>query len=345
MDPFSQGLLGAVGAQLVFGRSLGHRAWIAGLGGGLLPDADILLERFADPALPWSLHRHFTHALVMVPALGALATGIFCAFSRTMRAAPRAVFGAATLGVLTHAPLDYMTSYGTKIFWPFSSHGYTSDLYPIVDPLLTLVMLVGVIFAARKRSIAPVLAVVGFLAVYTGLCVHQKGVVEDAQARIAASRGHTIDRMRVMPMPGGPWAWRSLYMHDGVMYADAIRTTPWGDTEWIEGDAAAYVPLEEALVDVPVANRGRVADVYRRFARFADGYVGRSPDDPRVLADHRLAMGVGMQPLWGIRLAERADEVPVTWQMNRGASAERIGDLWALLTGTTARLQPLPESP
>ena len=48
MDPLTQGLLGAAAAQVVLGKRLGHRGWIAGAIGGLLPDADILIRSTVD---------------------------------------------------------------------------------------------------------------------------------------------------------------------------------------------------------------------------------------------------------------------------------------------------------
>ncbi|MDJ0522210.1 MAG: metal-dependent hydrolase, partial [Planctomycetota bacterium] len=67
MDPVSQGMLGAVTAQAVLGPRGGRHVWLAGLAGGMLPDADMVLQPLSDPALPWELHRHFTHAYVMAP--------------------------------------------------------------------------------------------------------------------------------------------------------------------------------------------------------------------------------------------------------------------------------------
>ena len=72
MDPVSHGLLGATAAFALLGGRIGRRAAVAGLVGGLIPDADIFLTPVSDPALPFELHRHFTHAIVLAPVFGAL---------------------------------------------------------------------------------------------------------------------------------------------------------------------------------------------------------------------------------------------------------------------------------
>lgn len=344
MDPLTQGLLGAAAAQVVLGRRLGHRAWIAGMAGGMLPDADVLLQPLADPALPWSLHRHFTHALIMVPVMGLLAA-LPLLLSRSMRAAPKLVIGAATLGALTHGPLDWCTSYGTKILWPFSFRDWTIDLYPIVDPLFSILLLVSILLATRRRSVAHVAFFVIFLGCYTGVAVHQRSRARAAQSTIVAHRGHADawTRGRVMPLPGSLLAWRSLYVADGVIHADGIRVPPFGgldDVTWEPGGAAPVATLEEGLrKKAPSASTERVIDVWDRFTGFADGYVAWAPDDARLLGDMRISTSLGMEPIWGIRLAE--DGV-VRWVMperDRGAS---LTALWSAITGTAEGLRALP---
>ena len=40
----------------------------------------------------------------------------------------------STLGILTHGFLDACTSYGTSLFWPFSSTRVSWNVISIVDP-------------------------------------------------------------------------------------------------------------------------------------------------------------------------------------------------------------------
>lgn len=120
MDPVSQAVVGATAAQFALTDRLGKRAFACGAVGGLLPDLDVLIRSAADPLLAVEMHRHFTHALAMVPAGGAIAALPFL-MTRDNRQRWRAIVAACTLGYASHAPLDVLTSYGTLWLGPMRS--------------------------------------------------------------------------------------------------------------------------------------------------------------------------------------------------------------------------------
>ncbi|MGE0191080.1 MAG: metal-dependent hydrolase [Planctomycetota bacterium] len=346
MDPLTQGLLGAVAAQAVLAgdRSLPRverrtPVTVAGLAGGLLPDADVALQRFADPALPWELHRHFTHALVMAPVMGALAAALLLLLRPRWRSRPRLVLGAAVLGALTHAPLDLCTSYGTKILWPFSLANLTLDLFPIVDPLFTLVLLVGTVVAWRRgrRSLRPVGT---FLLLYVVFALVQQHGAREAQAALAHARGEAPTRSRVMPLPGSLLLWRSVMEVDDTIVADVVRPVPLGDTRGVAGGRRARLDLDVWAAEGRARDRDRLLDVGRRFSTFADGYV-TAGTTPAVLVDARFALGAGFEALWGVE-AHRDEGPAVTWWMEGAAwDAERAGTLLAWIAGRHADLRSL----
>lgn len=341
MDTLTQGLLGATAAQLVLGRRLGHRAWMAGMAGGILPDLDVVLQPLSDPALPWELHRHFSHALVMAPLMGVLAVLPLLLFKR-MREAGWLLAWAGVIGALTHGPLDLCTSYGTKILWPFSMEGWTIDLYPIVDPLFTVALIIGVAAAARRRSIWPALATWGFIGLYTIAAFLQRGAAERMQERLIERRGHVAKRARVMPMPGSLLVWRSLYEQDGQLQADMLRSTPWSRPEFVAGGSAPVLDPEDALGRVEPEQRARTADVLRRFTVFADGYVAWAPDAPDVVGDMRFSSNPAFEAIWGIRVGAPVGQDPVAWDMRGAANAGRLGELLEAIAGTHTELRPLP---
>ena len=338
MDPLTQGLLGAVAAQAVLcgDRSLPRAerrtpVTLAGLAGGLLPDADVALQPLADPALPWELHRHFTHGIVMAPVMGALAALALLLLRPRWRPRWRLVLGAAVLGALTHAPLDLCTSYGTKILWPFSLADLTLDLFPIVDPLFTLVLLVGVVWAWRRggRSLRPVGA---FLVLYVAFALVQQHGAREAQADLAHARGDVPSRARVMPLPGSLMLWRSVMEVDDTLVADVVRPVPFGEARGVPGSRRARLDVETWAEQGRPADRARLLDVGRRFAVFADGYV-TAGNAAGVLVDARFALGAGFEALWGLQV--HRDEGPaVTW-WTEGAAwvAERAGTLLAWIAG------------
>jgi inner membrane protein len=338
MDTLTQGLLGALAAQALLPARRGRVVWIAGAAGGMLPDADVLLRPWSDPALPWELHRHATHAYLLAPVVG-LAAGALLLALPSFRRAWRVVLAAAVLGALTHAPLDLCTSYGTKVHWPFSHENATLDLFPIVDPLFTLVLALGVGLAARRRSRVPAIVAAGFVALYTGVAVVQHGAALDVQATLARARGHVRVRGRAMPLPGSLIAWRSLYEVEGSLVADTLRITPWAGTRVRLG---GRLPLlrEDAAV------RGsrdpeRVRSVFRRYAVFADGWVARVPDEPQLIGDMRFTLE-GFRPPWALRLATSPGDPPVRWE-TRSFGPGQLGDLLAVIAGTAGDLQAVSD--
>ncbi len=339
MDPVTQGVLGAVAAQAVLGPRAGHRVWIAGLAGGLLPDADVLLTPLADPALPWELHRHFTHAYLMAPVMGLLAGAVLLLLPGFRRRAGLTL-GAAVLGALTHAPLDLSTSYGTKVYWPFSLENATLDLYPIIDPLLTLVLLLTLVFAARRRSRRPALVAVAFLVLYTGFALHQRSEALETQAALARSRGHVPVRARLMPLPASLLAWRSLYEVDGQVVADLIRPVPFGDTRVVAGGSAPLLREDDVLAGA--SDTERVRSVYRRFRTFADGWTAWLPGDRDAVGDMRFSVAAGFRPPWSLRLGRTPEEPAVSWQPRVFEHGD-IQGLLSVILGTAEELTPAPE--
>lgn len=345
MDPLTQGLLGAVAAQAVLPARHARAAWVGGLAGGLLPDADVALGPWSDPALPWELHRHFTHGLVMAPVMGLLAAGLVLLVVPPLRAARKAVLAAALLGALTHAPLDLCTSYGTKVGWPFTRHDFTLDLYPIIDPLFTLVLVLGVVLSAVRSRRRPAALALAFVALYTGAALAQRAEALEAQATLARLRGHVPVRARVLPLPGSLLAWRSLYEVDGQAVADLLRITPWDGVQWVEGGRLPLLAAGQEAEGISApAGRARVLDVARRYRTFADGWVARLPGEPTALGDLRFSLDPGWRPPWALRLASAPGEPPVRWESRPLVEGDGRR-LLSLLAGTDPALRPLEHTP
>ena len=70
MDLLTQGLIGSAMAQSASAREETRIAGIVGLLAGIAPDADTLIRSGSDPLLFLDFHRHFTHSILFVPAIG-----------------------------------------------------------------------------------------------------------------------------------------------------------------------------------------------------------------------------------------------------------------------------------
>ena len=92
-------------------KKINHNAWFFVLLGGILPDADFLL----DWTFGTDLHRTFSHSLLLL-ILVPLAIYVFYSFLKHSENKQFALF--AGLGIATHLFLDGFSTYGIPLLWP-----------------------------------------------------------------------------------------------------------------------------------------------------------------------------------------------------------------------------------
>ena len=296
MDIFTQGLLGGALAQSFADKEL-RAATTVGFVAGLLPDADTLIRSSNDSLLFLEFHRHFTHALVFIPIGAAIAALLLWPLFRC-RFRVVELYGFALLGYAFSGLLDACTSYGTYLLWPFSGEPVAWNIISIVDPLFSLVLLVGVglgFWRKRVRTARVALLVAGG---YLALAAGQHQRVEKSAWALAAARGHVPTQLMVKPTIGNIVLWRSLYIYDHSLYADGIRQGLRGAPIVYEGEVRPLLRLDTLSASDKGAFRSR--DLYR-FARFSDQLLVRHPERALFIGDARFAMlPTSLRPLWGI---------------------------------------------
>lgn len=152
MDSLTQFTLGAAVSALCLGKTLGPRK-AAILGGilGTLPDLDVFLP-FDNPVDSFVLHRGWTHSL-FVHALAAPVIGeILVRSVKALKDHRAMVWWTVFLCLSTHAIIDAMTVYGTRLFLPFYSDPVGVGSIFIVDPFYTLPLLGVVIWALIRKN-------------------------------------------------------------------------------------------------------------------------------------------------------------------------------------------------
>ena len=133
MDPLSQAVLGGTAAQLKAEPQQLKQAALLGAISGMAADLDIFIRSNTDPLLSLEYHRHFTHSLAFIPIGGVLcAIFFYLIFRKRWQLSLKQSLWWCILGYGTHALLDACTSYGTRLYWPFSDQRvacllYTSD--------------------------------------------------------------------------------------------------------------------------------------------------------------------------------------------------------------------------
>jgi inner membrane protein len=117
------------------------------------PDLDVL-SRFGGSAFGLNHHRGFTHSFLGVPIVALAVVGFVYLLwrlrgrtTRNPNLPPRwgLLFAYACLAGLSHILLDYTNNYGVRPFWPFSERWYSGDIVFIVDPVLLVVLTLGLI--------------------------------------------------------------------------------------------------------------------------------------------------------------------------------------------------------
>jgi inner membrane protein len=221
MDPLTQGLLGA-GLAVSFAKKDKLKvAAICGALGGMAPDLDVLIRSSEDPLLFIEYHRHFTHSLAFIPFGGLMVAAFLYLFFKKGNSF-KDIYIFTTLGLATHGLLDACTSYGTRLYWPFSDFRESWNIVAIIDPIYTITLLVFLVLSLIRKS--TLLMRVGFV---LSLCYLAFGLIKYNQVKnfitnIAQYRGHTIERILLHPTIGNNILWRSVYRYSGNYYVDAV---------------------------------------------------------------------------------------------------------------------------
>jgi inner membrane protein len=344
MDTITQGVLGAAAAQSVMSRRLPRGAGLIGAVGGMAADLDIFIYSLNDPTVSWTFHRHFTHSLIFIP-LGGLIAALPFLWMKRFKDHKREVILAAVIGYATHGLLDAFTSYGTQLLWPFANLRVAWDWLPIVDPVYTVPLWIGVIWTARTRNPKAVRMALLLSSLYIcfGGWQHHRAV--ETQKDLAAMRGHKIEYSRVMPAPGWMVFWRSLYVSDGRIYADGIETRWFKSTLALEGGSADLTTFDDLPVNAQLnAEARRRFDIFNWFAGGLISPVSGAGGSMNAYGDMRFTVAVeSLTPLWGLQF-DPVSAASQRWSPPPNQRRELGRSLRSLVLGDS-RYKPLGELP
>jgi membrane-bound metal-dependent hydrolase YbcI (DUF457 family) len=158
MDTITHGIVGALIGKGFFSERNGRVATFAATVGAMFPDVDVVQEIFSrDPLAIVKYHRAITHSFLALPFFAALLawlTRAGFAFAKkrwNLRdwEAPSwgILFLICVIAIASHIFLDAMTSFGTRIWYPFSQQRVAWDLLFIIDFCFTAIVLLPQIVA------------------------------------------------------------------------------------------------------------------------------------------------------------------------------------------------------
>ena len=301
----------------------------------MAPDLDILIQSPVDPLLALEYHRHFTHSLIFIP-IGAVLVALAIHFlvGRRWQLPFIQTFACCLAGYATHALLDSATSYGTRLFWPFSDLRVSGGIVSIIDPLVTVPLLVmSTISIARGKRLFAWIGL-AWLGVYLSIGAVQHNAALAAGQALAASRGHEPVRFEIKPSFANLLVWKVVYEANDTFYVDAIRVSL--ETQIYPGDS---IPKLNLARDFPWLEPGtqQAVDI-GRFSNFSKGFVSVHPDVPNRIVDIRYSLVPNeIKSIWWIDVSPTAPaDAHVAYDANRGDVGDSTDKLWQMLLGREA---------
>ena len=331
MDPVTQGLLGASLAGSLSKKKQTRAAIFAGTIGGLFPDFDILIKSNIDPLLAIEYHRNFSHSLVFIPFGGLIVTFFLFLFLRT-RLSFRYIYFFSTLGILTHGFLDACTSYGTSLFWPFSSTRVSWNVISIVDPFFLLILLFSVSIGFYKISLRS-LKIGFFLSLlYLSFSFFKHQQVKSYIKEIALTRGHKIDKILLNPTIGNNILWRTIYKSNNKFYVDVAYIPFLHVSKFKRGNKTNVIDVNQVFPEIELNSLQR--NDIKRFAFFSQDFIYLHPKYKNVLADLRYGtLPHDLQSLWGIEINPSKPDEHVKFKNLRNFKNNDYKNFWNMLKG------------
>ncbi|GAB2187327.1 metal-dependent hydrolase [Roseibium sp. LAB1] len=334
MDSLTQFVLGAAVSTALLGKKLGPRkAALIGGALGTLPDLDVLIP-YDDPIDSFVYHRGWTHSVFVhalaAPLLGEGLVRLFKGLKDHRWLAWLTVF----LCLSTHAGIDAMTVYGTRLFWPFYPDPVGVGSVFIIDPLYTLPLLAVVIWALfrknwTRRLQAWMTAALVVSTGYLGLSVVLQRHVEQQAQGIFRQEGILPDKVFAIAAPFNILVWKVIGLQEN-RYANLYVSL-------LDRKGTHEIYRHRRNPELLSCLEGAAA--FQKLAWFSRGYYRADLEDGRiVLSDLRM----GMTPNYAFRfaIADTQQGLVRTISPERSIGLVRIDpDDWSWLA---ARVKGLP---
>ena len=333
MDPVTQGAFGAIFAQTISNKKKILIGSIVGCFAGLAPDLDIFIRSTSDPLLKLEHHRQFTHSLIFIP-IGALIVTLFSRILFKKYLCWRETYLFSLLGYATHGLLDSCTSYGTQLLWPFSEERISWNYISVVDPFLTIPIILALIFAIIMKNKLTAFFGIIYILIYLTFGAFQENRAESAGKIIANFRAHESKNLTVKPSLGNLFLWKTIYEDSGFYYVDAVRL--FSKSEYCQGTKIKKLDLLNDFLDLN-KNSQQYKDI-KRFDWFSQGYLGKGIDE-NIITDVRYsAVPNEVDSLWGIKINPNKNDLDhVDWVVNRSNYIEKWKRFSDLLLGKNCK--------
>ncbi len=281
-----------------------YATWLVALGANG-PDIDVFWAWGGNGARYLTIHRGITHSFVASPFIAAIAALlVWLWFRRKSAGMPfywsRAIF-LGWIGVLSHLLLDFITPYGTRLFWPFSSARVAWDIFPVLDlwlmPLVLIAMLLPFFFrlisseiGATKTSFRPaaIFVLIVFALLGTGRALAHRRVL--AQLDSYVYHGRDPVRVSAYPESASPFEWHCVIDTQATFEQVDVNVFREFDPT---ATRSAYPPEPHPAIDA--ARKTATAQAFLDFAEYPYIYMDTREDGYEVVfRDLRYEYGTMM---------------------------------------------------
>ncbi len=287
MDPVTHLMTGGCLARAGFNRSTRYATLVMVLAAEA-PDLDTLWS-IRGPIASFQHHRGWTHTFLGLPLDAAVVLAFVWLIHRWRARHPPSkpnplpvrwplLFALALLALLSHLLLDWTNNYGLRPFFPFNPRWYAGSFVFIVEPVMLLLLFVGLVAPAlfglisseigtrrqpfRGRGWA-IFALTGILGLYA-LRGFERLQAEDL-AR-AADYGNTpILRSTVSPYPINPFRWHAVIETPNFFQTSTVNTLA-GQVQTNTQDDLFFKPPETPAT--LAAKRSYLGRVYLDWSSF-----------------------------------------------------------------------------
>ena len=248
------------------------RRMLVGFVAAMAPDLDFVFG-YLGPIAYLENHRGITHSLILLP-LWAFLLAKLCSVIWRRDRPWKAYFVVIALSLGFHIAGDWITSYGTMVFAPFSDARYGIGTTFIIDMWFTGILALGLIACwvwrdTHTPAIAGLAALCGYIA-FQGLQQHRAIEWGEAYAKSASLKDAQVT---AQPRPVSPFNWLVIVRSgDEVRYSfvNLVRREALSverDSGYLRRLDSIYLPLPQA--QWVYGSRFGTSEADRAFAREA----------------------------------------------------------------------------
>ncbi len=216
--------------------------------------------------------------------------------------------------------MDYITSYGVYLFWPFLDERFALNIVSVFDPLLSIGLLITASIALYKKKKVYSYGLAGWLFLYLCFAGIQKSRVKHIATNVLLAENDSNSELIIKPTIGNQILWSVRYVEDGEICSSGIRTRLFSTSVVYEGECTVLVDWNSTYKSF---NGTVMYKDIERFSVLSDGLLVEHPNHPNVLGDARYSMlPTTTSPLWGITIDTTKTDQHVTFDSYRDASPE-----------------------